>query len=78
MSAFLKMFVIKVVSLPKYVKGAHLCVVLPGFWLGVIVACLRVGGMCVCIGNTLFSMMSWMVSILLYIRHVTGGRCSAC
>jgi len=36
MSAFLKMFVIKVVSLPTYVKGAHLCAVLPGFWLGVI------------------------------------------
>jgi len=26
MSAFLKMFIIKLVSLPKYVKGAHVCV----------------------------------------------------
>ena len=37
MSAFLKMFVIKVVSLPKYVKGAHLCVFFSGFWPGVVV-----------------------------------------
>ena len=37
MSAFLKMFVTKVVSLPTYVKRAHLCAVLPGFWLGVTV-----------------------------------------
>ena len=47
MSVFLKMFVIKVVSLPKYVKGAHLCVVFSGFWLGVTVGCLGVG--CVCV-----------------------------
>ena len=46
-SAFLKRFVIKVVSLPMYVKGAHFCVVLPGFWLGIMVGCLGVGAMCV-------------------------------
>ena len=71
MSVFLKRFVMKVVSLPMYVKGVHFCVVLPGFWLGVMVVCLGVGAMCVCvcvcvyvcvwIGNLLFSMMSWMV-----------------
>jgi len=49
MSAFLKMFVIKVVSLPTYVNGAHLCAGLPRFWLGVIVSCLGVRGMCVCV-----------------------------
>ena len=64
MSAFLKMFVIKVFFLPKYVKGAHLCVVFSVFWLGVAVGCLGVGCVCVCvcIGNPLFRMMSWMVS----------------
>jgi hypothetical protein len=47
MSAFLSMFVMKVVSLPKYVKGAHLCVVmLPGSWLGVAaIGCVGVGGL---------------------------------
>ena len=35
MLAFLDMFVMKVVSLRKYVKGAHLCAMLPGSWLGV-------------------------------------------
>ena len=43
MSAFLKMFVIKLVSLPKYVKGVHLCLVFSGFLLGVAVGCLGVG-----------------------------------
>ena len=50
MSALLNMFVMKVVSLLKYVKGAHLCAMLPGFWLGVVaVGCLRVRGLCVCV-----------------------------
>ena len=46
-SAFLKMFVIKVVSLPKYVKRAHLCVF---FWF-LAGGCSRLsrGGMCVCV-----------------------------
>ena len=48
MSAFLKMFIIKVVSLLKYVKGAHLCVVFSGFWLGVTVGCLGVGCLFMC------------------------------
>jgi len=52
-SAFLKRFVIKVVSLQMYVKGAHFCVVLPGFWLGVMVGCLGVGAMCVCVDQEL-------------------------
>ena len=62
MSAFLKMFIIKVVSLPKYVKGAHLCGL---FWF-LAGGCGRLsrGGMCVCvcIRNPLFHMMSWIVS----------------
>ena len=62
MSVFLKRFVIKVVSLLMYVKGAHFRVVVSGFWLGVMVVCLGVGAMCVWTGNPLFSMMSWMVS----------------
>jgi len=33
-SAFLKRFVIKVVSLPMYVKGAHFCVAVPVFLVG--------------------------------------------
>ena len=46
MSAFLSMFVMKVVSLPKYVKGAHLCAMLPGSWLGVAaIGCVGVGGL---------------------------------
>jgi len=49
MSPFLNMFVINVVSLPKYVKGAHLCVALSGFWLGVAVGCPGVGCVCVCV-----------------------------
>jgi len=53
MSAFLKMFVIKLVSLPKYVKGAYLCVVFSGFWLGVAVGCLGVGCVSVCVSGTL-------------------------
>ena len=48
-SAFLKRFVIKLVFLPMYVKGAHFCVVLSGFWLGVMVGCLGVGALCVCV-----------------------------
>jgi len=47
MTAFLKMFIIKVVSLPKCVKGAHLCVVFSCLWLGVAVGCLGVGCACV-------------------------------
>ena len=47
-SAFLKSFVIKVVSLPMYVKGAHFCVVITVFWLGVMVVCLG-WGLCVCV-----------------------------
>jgi len=47
--AFLKRFVIKAVSLPMYVNGAHFCVVVSVFWLGVMVGCLGVGGyVCVC------------------------------
>ena len=61
-SVFLKRFVIKVACLPLYVKGAHFCVVMSVFWLGVMVGCLGVGAMCVWAGNPLFSMMSWMVS----------------
>ena len=49
-SAFLKIFVINMVSLPMYVKGAHFCVVLSGFWLGVMLGCLGVG--CVCVSGT--------------------------
>ena len=52
MSAFLKMFVIKLVSLPKYVKGVHLCVVFSGFWLGVAVGCYGVGCVSVCVSGT--------------------------
>ena len=52
LSVFLKMFVIKVVSLPKYVKGAHLCVFFSGLWLGVTVGCLGVGCVCVCVSGT--------------------------
>ena len=50
MSVFLKMFAIKVVYLPKYVKGAHLCVVflVSGWGLGR----LSRGGMCVCVSGT--------------------------
>ena len=47
-SAFLKRFVIKVVSLPVYVKGAHFGVVMSVIWLGVMVGCLVVGAVCVC------------------------------
>ena len=61
-SAFLKRFVIKVVSLPMYMKGAHFCVVVSVFWLEVMVGCLGAGAMCVWTGNPLFSIMSWMVS----------------
>ena len=61
-SAFLKRFVIKVVSLPMYVKGAHFCVVISVFWLGTMVGCLGVGAMCAWTRNPLFSMLSWMVS----------------
>ena len=44
------MFVMKAVSLPKCVKGAHLCVMLPGSWLGVAaVGCLGVASLCVCV-----------------------------
>jgi len=32
-----------------YVNGAHFCVVVSVFWLGVIVGCLGVGAMCVCV-----------------------------
>jgi len=46
-SVFLKRVVIKVVSLPIYVKGAHFCVVVSVFWVGVMVGCLGVGSMCV-------------------------------
>jgi hypothetical protein len=50
MSAFLNMFVMKLVFLPKYVKGAHLCVMLPGSWLGVAaLGCFGVEGLCVCV-----------------------------
>ena len=61
-SVFLKRFVIKLVSLPMYVKGAHFRVVVSVFLVGVMVFCLGVGAMCVWTGNPLFSMMSWMVS----------------
>ena len=44
---FLKRFVIKVVSLPMYVKGGHFYVVVSVFWLGVMVGYLGVGDMCV-------------------------------
>ena len=33
-SAFLRRFVIKLVSLPMYVKGIHFCVAVSVFWLG--------------------------------------------
>jgi len=46
-SVFLKRFVIKVVSLPTYVKGANFCAVVSVFWLGVMVGCLGEGAMCV-------------------------------
>ena len=49
MLAFLKMFVLKLVSLPKYVKRVHLCLVFSGFWLGVAVGCLGVGCVSVCV-----------------------------
>ena len=49
MSVFLKMFVMKVVSLPTYVKGAHFCEVLPCFWLEGMMGGLGVGGKCVCV-----------------------------
>ena len=61
-TVFLKRFVIKVVYLPMYVKGAHFCVVVSVFWLGVMVDCLGVEAMCVWTGNPLFNMMLWMVS----------------
>ena len=57
-SVFLKRFVIKVVSVPMYVKGGHFCVVVSVFWLEIMVGCLGVGAMCVWTGNPLFSMMS--------------------
>ena len=60
-SVFLKKFVIKVVSLPMYVKGAHSCVVVSVFGWRVMVGCLGVGALCVWTGNPLFSMI-WIVS----------------
>ena len=46
-SAFWKRFVIKLVSLPMNVKGAHFCVVVSVFRFAVMVGCLGVGAMCV-------------------------------
>ena len=55
----LKMFVIKVVSLPVYVNVAHFC-----FSIGLGSVCLlsfRLGGFCGRTGNELFSRMLWMI-----------------
>ena len=57
-SVFLKRFVIKVVSLPMYVKGARFCVVVSVFWLGDHGRLSWGGDMCVWTGKPLFSMMS--------------------
>ena len=43
-SVFLNMFLINVVSLPVYVKEAHLCVAVSVCPSGVVVGCLWVGG----------------------------------
>ena len=56
MCAFLKMFVINVVSLPMYVKGGPFLCGFIWFLAGGFVR-LPWGGVCVCIGNPLFSMM---------------------
>ena len=74
------MFVMKAVSLPKCVKAAHLCVMLPGSWLGVAeVGCLGVRGLCVCVSGIHCSALcrGWY-PVLLCILHVVGGRCLAC
>ena len=62
MSVSLKTFVMKVVSLPTYVKGAHFCVVFSCLWLEGVMGGLGVGGKCVCIGKPLFNIISWIVS----------------
>jgi hypothetical protein len=58
----LKMFVIKVVSLPKYVKGVHFFVVMSVFWMGARLDSFGVGVFRVGIGTPLFCMILWMVS----------------
>ena len=78
-SVFLKRFVIKVVSLRMYVKGAHFCVVLSVFRLGVMVCCLREGAMCVCgPGIHCSAWCRGWCPVLPCIRHFAGGKCSAC
>jgi hypothetical protein len=48
---FLNRFVIKVISLPMYVKETHLCVVLSVCLFDVVGRCLWVGVLCVCVGG---------------------------
>ena len=50
-SVFLNRLVMDVVSLPMYVKGTHLCVVVFVSLTSVVVGCLWVGGWFVCVGG---------------------------
>ena len=56
-SVFLNNLVTNVVSLPKYVNDAHMCVVVFVSFTNVEVCRLRVGGLCVWAGNPLLDRM---------------------
>ena len=59
---FLNRLVMNVVSLPMYVNGTHLCVVLLVSLANVVMVCFLVGGLCVWVGKPLLVRMLWMVS----------------